>query len=124
MSKHHYRITEAARRKRLRQIEKGNHDLRGELALARLLAEEALAAGNIGQCGALLEIARRLSVDDTDRALREKDLMRRDEAIRLAHQMGSTLVEILREYLPEEQVHEVMDTWCHRTKTIAIEDQR
>lgn len=124
MRKHQYRITERKRHSRLKQIAQGDHDLRGELALARLLAEEALAAGNIGQCASLLEVARRLSVDDTERALREKDLMRRDEAIRLAHRMGSEMVEILRDRLPEEQVHDIMDEWCIRVKTLAIEDQR
>ena len=50
--------------------------------------------------------------------------MRRDEAIRLAHQMGAAMVEILHERLPEQVTNDIMDEWCDRVKTLAIEDQR
>jgi len=111
------------RAKRLDEIrESQDRSLADELALIRLLVEESLTTGSAGQTAALLEVARRLAVDDVERAIKERDLLDRTAVVRLAHAMGDAFYLSLEERIEDEELrHEIMDAWGARCKQLLLE---
>lgn len=119
MSKHEYRVSEAKRQERLKQIsQEQSHDLSGELAIARLMLEEAVQAGNTGLAASLMEVVRRLSVDDLDRAKRERDLLDRHTIQQLGWAMGDALYEVLTGYLDDADCADVIEAWGQRCRAL------
>lgn len=88
-----YHLDDADRAKRLRELTDTEHPtaLEGELALARLLQEEAVNAGNTNTAIALLGVIGRLSQASEVAKFRRGELLNRMAVLSIA----SKIVEIL-----------------------------
>lgn len=88
-----YKASDAKRRRRLRQFAKlaDAEDLRGEMAAARLLAQEALEAGNVGTANLILATVGKLAHSNIAIRRAKSDLLERGVVLRLLREIVDTV---------------------------------
>jgi hypothetical protein len=98
MSEASYLLADEVRRRQYQAFYDGESpaDLRGELALSRLITQEAANRGDHGLALAALNITGKLASSHTAAQIRCSDLLERATVMRLGHQLITALVEELQ----------------------------
>lgn len=93
-----YRLADAKRKRKLRQLSRVSapEDLRGELAAARLLTQESLEQGNVGLSNLLLNTVGKLAHSQTALKKANAEYLDRDSARQLVEKMCDVVMQVLQ----------------------------
>jgi hypothetical protein len=120
-----YRLAEARRQTRLREIRDNTSvDCSGELALLRLLTEESLD-GDPHLTTGIVEAIRRLSADELKRQVETRELLPAEEVIQLGRRCAKVLAEVLDECgITGDLREEIGCTFVARMKEMITPNQK